>query len=210
MNLVTRADFARLCGVKAQSIGTAIKKGQLNVVNDGKRGKIDIDDYKSACYRNNLNAQRTSPPEDDEKPPSDLIVDPRLMSDQEILNSDNAALAKQREEILLLTKRVDVARTERLEEQALSEKLKNAKMRGELISREVVYDSLFVYLDLLHSNIERLADSFLSDVGGRIIDSDGVTPEIRHAWKNEVLSQIDSTKKEIVKKLKKAEKANGK
>ena len=105
-----------------------------------------------------------------------------------------------------LGQRYDQARTEKLEQQALNEKLKNARIRGELIDREKVYNSIFTYLDKLHSNLERLADSYLSDVGPLIIDAGKIMPEHRSSWKNEVMSQIDESKKVIIKNLKKIQK----
>ena len=102
-----------------------------------------------------------------------------------------------------LGNRYDQARTEKLEQQAINEKLKNARIRGELVDREKVYNNMFTYLDKLHSNFERLADSYLSDIGPLMIDAGKVMPEHRSAWKNEVLSQIDEAKTGMVKMLKK-------
>jgi len=113
---------------------------------------------------------------------------------------------KELEELLNLGARYEKARTGKIEQQELDLKLKNARTRGELVDREKVYNHLFTYLDKLHSNLERLADSFLSDVGPLIIDAGKLIPEHREQWKDEVLSQIDESKKSIVKMLKKIEK----
>lgn len=105
-----------------------------------------------------------------------------------------------------LGQRYDQARTEKLEQQAINEKLKNARIRGELVDREKIYNNMFTYLDKLHSNLERLADSYLSDIGPLMIDAKKVMPEHRSSWKNEVLSQIDEAKTGMVKQLKKIQK----
>ena len=60
---------------------------------------------------------------------------------------------------------------------------------------------MFTYLDKLHYNFERMADSFLSDIGPLMIDAGKVMPEHRSAWKDEVLSQIDESKNAMVKIL---------
>lgn len=106
--------------------------------------------------------------------------------------------------------RYDIAKTIKIEEQATSEKLKNARTRGELIDREKIYNNMFMYLDKLHSNLERLADSFLSDIGPLMVDAGKVMPEHRESWKNEVLSQIDESKEAMVKILRKIEKDQSK
>lgn len=93
----------------------------------------------------------------------------------------------------------------RLKEEAANEKaLKNAVRRGELIEREQLY-FIFLHIDKLHSNLERLADSYLADVAMKIIDSGKLTSEVRAVWKNAVFEQIDDTKKWVIAEIKKIE-----
>ena len=118
--------------------------------------------------------------------------------------------AKRIQDLESLAERYDIARTEKLEEQSISEKLKNARIRGELIDREKVYNNIFTYLDKLHSNLERLSDSFLSDIGPLMVDAGKVMPEHRTAWHDEVMSQIDESKKSMIKMLKKIQREQAK
>ena len=114
--------------------------------------------------------------------------------------------ARQMETIEGLAERYNAAKTGKIEQQEQELKLKNARIRGELVDREKVYNNIFMYLDKLHSNLERLADSFLSDLGPLIADAGKVMPEHRESWKDEVLSQIDESKTGMVKMLNKIEK----
>ena len=118
--------------------------------------------------------------------------------------------ARQMETLEILAERYNIAKTTKIEEEATSGKLKNARIRGELVDREKVYNSMFTYLDKLHSNLERLADSFLSDIGPLMVDAGKVMPEHRESWKDEVLSQIDESKTGMVKMLNKIEKEQSK
>lgn len=117
---------------------------------------------------------------------------------------------KELKELLNLSARYEKARTGKIEEQEQKLKLENARIRGELVDREKVYNHLFLYLDKLHSNLERLADSYLSDILPLAIDAGKISPEHRNVWHDEVLSQIDETKNGIVKMLKKIEKEQAK
>ncbi len=119
-------------------------------------------------------------------------------------------LEKLKNDLIALGHRYDIARTGKMEQQEQDLKLKNARTRGELIDREKIYNNMFTYLDKLHSNLERLADSFLSDIGPLMVDAGKVLPEHRESWKNEVLSQIDESKEGIIKILRKIEKDQSK
>ena len=67
-----------------------------------------------------------------------------------------------------------------------------------------------MYLDKVNSNLERLADSFLSDIGSDIVTAGKVTPAIRNRWRSGILEQIDDAKKVVVKKIEEIEKGQGK
>lgn len=225
MNLTTKTELARLCGVTKQAIGDAIKRGSLEQIGEGRKAKIDIDAYKTIQYIKNNNSQRKSLAHKiikktkiekspikkckskvkHEKQIKDEVIEEQEESISITIPKKNGH-GKEVEELIEIARRLEIAKMEKMEQQAIGEKLKNARIRGEQIDRELVYNNLFLYLDKLHSNIERLADSFLSDVGGRIVDSKKVLPEHRHTWKNEVMKQIDESKNEIVKRIKNIEK----
>ncbi|HPS59357.1 MAG TPA: hypothetical protein PK514_14735 [Spirochaetota bacterium] len=85
--------------------------------------------------------------------------------------------------------------------------LKNLKLQqeinykaGRLLEKSAVESSVFLYLDNVFSNLERLAGIFLDDVTSKIL-TEGLTPEVRAMWKNAVLSEIDTAKNTTVKKI---------
>ena len=223
MNLVSKSDFARTLGITRQAIGDAISRGVLNQIGEGRKAKIDLDDYKTIQYQKNSNSQRKGIAEKlinnikknipekkgkNKEPERKKIDDGVVKENQESISitvPKKNGNSKDVEELLEIAYRLELAKTEKMEQQAIAEKLKNAARRGELISRERFYD-IIRYLDKLHSNIERLADSFLSDIGGRIIDAGKIKPEHRADWKNEIMSQVDDTKNKMVEELKKIEK----
>ena len=103
-----------------------------------------------------------------------------------------------------LPKKYQIANV-RLKEEAAEEKaLKNAVRRGELLEREKVY-TVFLHLDKLHSNLERLADSVLADISKLIVDAGRLKPEHRAKWKDSVFAQIDDARNWIVDEIKRIE-----
>jgi transcriptional regulator with XRE-family HTH domain len=218
--LLSMTDFSKLCGVSRQAVSKAVKNGLLDVVLSGKLKKIDKNVYKSVRYLKSFAKERKSETrkirdkiiknnsispkkinKKGKKKVKDDIIEEKEKTVSITLPKNNGN-QKEIAELIKLANRLEYAKTEKMEQQAISEKLKNARLRGELIDREMVYNNVFLYLDKLHSNLERLADSFLSDLGGRIIDKGKVTPKFRSIWKNEIMSQIDETKKTIVKQIK--------
>lgn len=138
------------------------------------------------------------------------LTGPKPAGELPELTPEEKEYARQMETLEKLGERYDIAKTGKMEEQEQKLKLENARIRGELVDREKVYNNIFMYLDKLHSNLERLADSFLSDLGPLMVDAGKVMPEHRESWHDEVLSQIDETKKGMVKMLKKIEKDQSK
>jgi hypothetical protein len=96
-----------------------------------------------------------------------------------------------------------LARASKLEQEDLQLKLKNARLRGELLDKDVVYQSVFLYLDKVMSNIERMAGAFLKDIAYKILTAEELTPDVQQEWIDQTLKQIDAAKKETVKRLNK-------
>lgn len=240
MRKITRAAFAELAKVSRAAITKAVREHRLDVIGEGRAGRIDADCYKSIQYLKISNFQRDEPSRTKltarsikskrvktrpkkPAPQSGKILPfrgpagtkdkkaatpsgkelhpagPKLPTDEEI--HEQSEIDKKIEELNSLGERYTQAKTEKIEQQAIAEKLKNARIRGELVDREKVYNNMFTYLDKLHSNFERLADSYLSDIGPLMIDAGKVMPEHRSVWKDEVLSQIDESKNAMVKIL---------
>ncbi|OHD67207.1 MAG: hypothetical protein A2W19_11760 [Spirochaetes bacterium RBG_16_49_21] len=73
--------------------------------------------------------------------------------------------------------------------------------RGNLLNVQNVKDSVFFYLDRVFSNLERLSNTHLDDIGDKIITNGGLSAEIRHEWVNLVLREIDTAKQETITRL---------
>lgn len=224
MNLITKSALAKMCGVTRQAVNDALKRESLDQVGEGRTAKIDLDAYKTIQYIKHNNSQRKSlvhqiikktrlekPPEKKGKSKAatkkqikDDVIDDQEDSISITIPKSNGH-GKDVDELLEIARRLEIAKMEKMEQQAIAEKLKNAARRGELIERERFFD-LITYLDKLHSNLERLGDSFLSDVGGRIVKAKKVLPEHRSEWKSEIMSQIDETKNWEVEEIRKIEK----
>ena len=100
--------------------------------------------------------------------------------------------------------RVDRARAEQLE-------MKNAVMRAELYKADLVEQYLFLYLDRLHSNLDRLSGSTLADVVRQAIIDGELKPDGRLKWKDACKNAVHEAKIEIVERLEniKEEQAKG-
>ena len=96
-----------------------------------------------------------------------------------------------------------IAQAQEKKEKVKNLKLKNARERGELIDRELVYKYLFLYLDKLHSNIERGTQNIIEE----IILKYAVSIKAKDKMKlvDQILTVIDDTKILIVKNLSKIE-----
>lgn len=203
-----------------QSVADAIKAGKIIVTGEGRAGRIDTEEYKTIQYLKNMSSgqrrgkaenltkeivkRKALPKKREVKPVKDDIIEESEETVKITVPKDNGH-GKEVEEILELAQRLEEAKTEKMEQQAIAEKLKNAARRGELVEKEAVYNSVFLYLDKLNSNLERLADSYLSDMGPLIIDAGAVLPEHRTAWKDEVMGQIDGSKTTIVNRIREIE-----
>ena len=95
-------------------------------------------------------------------------------------------------------------------EEVQKRKLENAYKRGELISREKVYDYIMFFLDRVFRGLELMGNTFLSDTAHKIITAGKITPAVRKRWTDEILSKIDNSKKQVIKHIKTIEKEQAK
>lgn len=218
MNLIKQSDFARILNISRQAVSFAVKNNTIPSVPSGKRKLIDLDDDEVKKYMNAENPQRHTPQLNEKKGVTQGEKNIQKKTNNDSRGKAEACGKKKKQQISIpgngqgeyfdKTKHLEkylIARAEKEAENAIKAKLINAKIRGEMLVREIVYDTIFLYLDKLHSNLERLADSYLSDTGAMIVTAGAVTPAIRSIWRNEVLKQIDDTKKRCMEKIKEIE-----
>jgi len=213
MNLVTQSEFAdKHARVTRQAISKAVKKGDLNATKQGRNMMIDLDDNLTIRYlktRIIRQAHQTHiPGENNPTKHKNLLVKaaPGGKKAPSGSNGNGNVTPDDEEEIRELQKRYLAARMRKTEEGAHKTALENAYKRGELVSRDLVYNEIMHLLDRTFQKLELQAGIFLTDVGDRIITEGKVTPEIRKDWGDRVLFNIDEAKKQVIKNLKKIQK----
>lgn len=195
MRLVTQAAFARELGLTRQAIYEMKKKGKLTLVKKGKKMLIDFDGYETIKYMKNNNCQRKAI---------------QVVRFNEIKTK---AQGKSPEEIAKLLKESEVlkliyekAKAEAKQKEVEKRELELLYRRGELISRDSVYESVMYFLDRVIRGMELIGNTFLSDIGDLIVTAGKVTPKIRQRWIDMVVKHIDDAKNETIKYIQKIEK----
>lgn len=190
MNLITKKEIAQLAGVSAPAISKAIKDGRLECYQGSKQ--IDTDSPLARAYLNNIPLQRQN------NVPS-LPGQQQANVDSGPNNDDltQAVIKVQNAEALNKVEAAEFKRQQRIEKE-----MKNAVRRSDLLNYKKVDQYIFLYLDKLHSNLERLATSVLDDMSEKILESGSVRPEHRQIWKDAVKKSIHESVEQVKKRLK--------
>ncbi len=210
-----------MLGISKPAIHKAIKKNSLTIIINGKKKRINLNGKKTKLYMMVSSPQRN----DDLQKYVKIKARPQPKKKGKKLVGKKKVVIKGKKKPVkkeLIDKPAESgnesdesfeygieylkARAEKEKETVIHKKLLNAKIRGDLLSREAVYTSIMMYLDKLHSNLERLSGSYLSDIGSDIVTAGKVMPAIRNRWRSGVMEQIDDAKKLVVKKIKEIEK----
>lgn len=210
MKLLTQSEFARQLHISRQAIHEAKTKGLLDIEKKGKREFINLEGYKTIQYIKNDNCQRRHP----DKTTAYKEDKKRVKKSDKIKKVESKAEIKVKELNVKESDTVDLvyrrARAAAKLEEVTKRKLENAYKRGELISREKVYTYIMFFLDRTFRSLELAGGTFLSDTGATIVTAGKVTPAIRKRWVDEILSQIDSAKKQVIKHIQTIEKEQAK
>jgi len=166
MELISPAKFSRKLGVSRAAISSAIKRGALRTVPDGKRPKIDLHDKLTIDYMRDKNAQRTGTPTEATSSSSTSDTDKRGNGSK--ADSGDNDLINQGEIPGAGPSPVE-AKTERILTQNAREKINLAKEMGLLIEKDMVdklFDKLYaILLNHFHPAGDRLSP-VLCDVAG--------------------------------------------
>jgi hypothetical protein len=206
MKLVGRKQFGAMFSppVSRQAIDDAIKRGALDVIEQDGKKYIDSDSYKSVQYLRRDNSQRKGTKKPVQPPNVGETVDSDTRNPARIEFPSDKKSDRKKDKPLDTddpAEKYNAARAEKTEQEVIKLRQFNAFKRGDLIDREKVYNSVFLFWDRVLSNLERLATTYLDDVAGKIITAKELTPEIRQYWVDGVLEQIDDAKTETVKKI---------
>jgi hypothetical protein len=178
--LITVSQMGELLNVKSQGLYAQIKAGSIIRREDGF---IDILDPQNAGYlkEKGISAKSVKVPE--EGRPGRPVV-PRPAGK---ISPSRKSRSELSDENLIL-------KNEKLQ-------LEVARKRKELLPVADVEDIYFSYLEKLNSNIERLAGTYLRDIGKDILSKGEGLPEHTEKFLTHVLSLIHNTKAEVLKKF---------
>lgn len=199
---MTPAQFARANKLDASTIRDAIQAGKVETYEKKRNGimrkHIDPETARNRAYVANIQIGKRMA----KKPRKEIA---KVSESLPVKVETAVGIGEPVQELSGdMETRYTIANVRLKEEQAEGAALKNAVRRGELLERENVY-ILFMHLDKLHSNLERLSDSFLADVAMKIIDAKRLTPEIRSYWKDEIFKQTNDAKEWIKSEIKNIE-----
>ncbi len=189
MGLLTKAEFSQLAGVSPPAISKQLREGKLEEENG--TGRINTDHPLSRAYLQRVPPQRQSKVFDNASKAIE-IIDP---SGQSVLS------ARKKNEVANAI--MDVSDERARVQRATAEKIEmqNAVRRSELYESELIDTQLFLYLDRVHSNLDRLSGSTLDDIVRLAIIEGKLLPEHKLKWKNACKSAVHEAKMEIVERL---------
>lgn len=178
--LVTVSQLAELLNIKSQGIYSKIKSGQIIRRNDGY---IDILEPVNLTYlkERGVNAKTVKIPS--EGKPGKPIT-PREPG--QIKTANNKSRSELNEENLIL-------KNEKL-------RLEIARKNKELLPTQLVEDLYITYLERFNTTVERLAGTYIRDIGKDILEAGEVQPIHITRFINNVL-EITHNNKQTVQKL---------
>jgi hypothetical protein len=180
VNLLTQKQFAELAKISSTAVTKARKKGRCEHYNGTV--KYNVDAPLNQAFLNDLNPARIKEVQ------RDIIVSP----DEELLDIQKKNLKagdKLQREKAELTK-----------QQRIKVELQNAVRRSELLEYSLVDKYIFLYLDRLHSNLERMTGAYFDDLV-RKVQADGPQPEHKQEWKDLSKTAIHEAKQKIMELL---------
>ena len=199
MEFITPTELARRAGVSKQAVFKQLEKNNLPFKLQGKKKLIDADDPSVQIYiADNPGKQEKKKPL---KPPSEKQPkkEPKLTTTSE----------KQPKKQPELT---DPAKFEGLDAFEMKRRAQFADMRKrelQVLVLEKKYlpiefiDGVYIrYIETLNSTIERLASTYITDVGKRILEAGEILPEHIEGFISHALEAIHNNKKTIQRYIK--------
>jgi len=171
------------------AISKAIKTGRLEYHAGSK--SIDVDHPLSKAFLNNISPQRLRKTTE----PIDGVLQIPHTAQQDSYVPENA------EDIANAVEKYSKHRAEKEKQAAIKLKMQNAVTRSDLFESGLVENELFLYLDRVHSDLDRLSGATLEDVVRLAIIAGKLLPEHKLKWKNACKSAVHNAKMEIVERL---------
>lgn len=191
-SIISKANFAKKYQISRQLISKPEVIAQLDIVIENGKAMINLDGKKTQTYIRQLELSTNKGI--DKKSLTTLMQ--KKQDDVDLLDDIDLVEKYKREQ--LRHKTAVANQTE----------LKNAYVRGELMSRELVYDIMY-FIDKIFSNVKRNGRAFLSDnsnkIAKKIIDGEPIT-DILNEWDNLQMCALADAKEDFIKKIKDIEK----
>lgn len=183
MKPITKSKFAKMIGIKRQSVDDLIKTHAVNAATHNGKQVINLDGKLTKGYlagKGKLFDNNNTP---------------------SVITPDTSPAEMDLEQAQITKKIYDAKHKKAVTEQT---ELRNAYIRGELVSREKVYDNIFLYLDRLHSNMTRNNRTWLKDKSNQITlltnQGENIT-DLLNEFETLQLNIIADAKDEIEKRL---------
>jgi hypothetical protein len=190
MKLVTVKEFVSISGVTKQAIYSHLRKGERLQYYKGSN-QIDIEAPLTQAYLNNVPAQRLR--KTTEPPDGVLQMMPSPQLDTYI--PENA------EDIANAVEKYSKHRAEKEKQTADKLRMANEVRRGQLLEKTIVEEYIFLWIDRLHSNLDRMAGGFWDDLIRRVLLAGENKPEFKLEWKDRVKLIEHETKLECMERL---------
>mgnify|MGYP001468075546 FL=1 len=195
MNLISPTELARIIAQRTgepftrQAVHKAINEGLIPFVLQGKKKLVDLDNPHVQGYIRDDNRQR----EQAKKKDTSKLQEQKL--------SKTKIQSKLQDEI--------GGNIEELSDFEIKQRIKKAELRKKelqililekkYLPVEFVEDVYITYLERFNTTVERLAGTFIKDIGKDILDKGEVQPKHIEAFTTKILEVIHNNKKAVHK-----------
>jgi len=195
MNLITPTELARIIEQQTgepftrQAVHKAINEGLIPFVLQGGKKLVDLDNSHVQGYIRDNNRQR----EQAKKKDTSKLQEKKL--------SKSKIPSKLRDEIS--------GNVEELSDFEIKQRIKKAELRKKelqvlilekkYLPVEFIEDVYITYLERFNTTVERLAGTFIKDIGKDILDKGEVQPKHIEAFTTKILEVIHNNKKSVHK-----------
>jgi len=195
MNLISPTELARIIAQRTgepftrQAVHKAISEGLIPFVLQGKKKLVDLDNPHVQGYIRDDNRQR----EQAKKKDTSKLQEQKL--------SKTKIQSKLQDEI--------GGNIEELSDFEIKQRIKKAELRKKelqililekkYLPVEFVEDVYITYLERFNTTVERLAGTFIKDIGKDILDKGEVQPKHIEAFTTKILEVIHNNKKAVHK-----------
>ena len=189
MELLNQTKFAAKAKVSKMAISKALKNKRLEYCDGSK--KIDVDSPLSQAFLNNISPQRMS----NVLNPTGGVLQLPNPGELSTYIPDNA------EAIAGTVEDYGKEKTKVAKETAIKLNLSNTTTRGHLLEYDLVEQYIFLWIDTLHSNLDRMSGGFWDDLARRLILAGENLPEFKLEWNDKIKLIKHETKLAAMERL---------